>query len=308
MNLREHLRERGCPVCGSEDRSNVVHRASFDEEQLDDFAFASRKLPELMHLNLVRCPTCALVYASPAFTPEFLALAYERAAYDSGEEANYAARSYATLLPAIVRSLPKVQSALEIGAGNGAFLSELKRAGFQSVCGVEPSSAASGTAKPEVRDLIRQGVFCADDFPPASFDLLACFQTMEHLENPREICTSALTLLRPGGAICLVVHDYDSWVTRLLGRKSPIFDVEHQQLFSKSSIRYLLKSCGFERIEVRTIRNQYPLSYWFRLAPLSKSLKSAAIGILKAAHLDTAALTLDIGNLGVMAFKPETMT
>ncbi len=299
MNLREHLRERNCPVCGSADRSAVLHPANFNEAHLDQFAFASRKLPELMHLDLVRCPNCTLVYASPAFTPEFLSSAYGGAAYDSNDEAYFAARTYRGHIPAT----PNRSSALEVGTGNGAFLIELEKAGFENVCGVEPSSAAYDTAPPRIREFIRPGMFRAADFAPANVDLLACFQTMEHLEDPRELCTSALRLLKPGGAIYLITHDYDSWVTRLLGRKSPIFDLEHLQLFSKSSLRYLLESSGFERVEIRTIRNRYPLSYWFRLAPLPNAAKRLVIRALNATRIGRIPLALNIGNLAVTGYK-----
>ena len=299
MNLREHLRERNCPVCGSADRSTILHPANFNEANLDEYAFASRKLPELMHLDLVRCPTCTLVYASPAFTLEFLSSAYGGAAYDSNDEAYFAARTYASHLP----NLPTRNSALEVGTGNGAFLIELKKAGFENVCGVEPSSAAYSTARAQIREFIRPGMFRAADFPPASVDLLACFQTMEHLENPRELCASTLQLLKPGGAVYLITHDYDSWVTRLLGRKSPIFDVEHLQLFSKSSLRHLLESCGFERVQIRTIRNRYPLSYWFRLAPIPNSAKQFLIRLLNATRIGRIPLSANIGNLAVVGYK-----
>ena len=303
MNLREHLRERNCPVCGSADRSTILHPANFNEAHLDEYAFASRKLPELMHLDLVRCPTCTLIYASPAFTPEFLSSAYGGAAYDSNDEAYFAARTYASLIPYIKKSLPTRNSALEVGTGNGAFLIELKKAGFDNVCGVEPSSAAYNTAQPHIRESIRPGMFRAADFTSASIDLLACFQTMEHLEDPHELCASTLQLLKPGGAIYLITHDYDSWVTRLFGRKSPIFDVEHLQLFSKSSLRYLLESCGFERVEIRTIRNRYPLSYWFRLAPIPNSAKQFLIRLLHATRIGRIPLSLNIGNLAVIGYK-----
>lgn len=299
MNLSEHLRERNCPVCGSTARSTILHPANFDEAYLNEFAFASRKLPELMHLDLVLCPICTVVYASPAFTPEFLSSAYGGAAYDSNDEANFAARTYASGIPLT----PNRSDALEVGTGNGAFLIELKKAGFKNVCGVEPSSAAYNTAQPQIREFIRPGMFRAGDFAPASVDLLACFQTMEHLEDPRELCASTLQLLKPGGAIYLITHDYDSWVTRLLGRKSPIFDVEHLQLFSKSSLRYLLESCGFERVEIRTIRNRYPLSYWFRLAPLPSAAKRFLNRVLTGTRIGRIPLSLNIGNLAVTGYK-----
>ncbi|MFM7207119.1 MAG: hypothetical protein ACKO4T_10680, partial [Planctomycetaceae bacterium] len=83
---------RPCPVCSSGDDSRVFAKARYDLAALDGHAFASRKLPEYMHYRLVQCPTCDLVYASPAPSAEGLARAYDEAAFDSAEEARCAAR------------------------------------------------------------------------------------------------------------------------------------------------------------------------------------------------------------------------
>jgi SAM-dependent methyltransferase len=301
--LSRYLEERSCPVCGSRDQSRKVYRANFDESRLDEFAFASRKLPEFMHLSLVECPECRLLYASPALTPEFLAGAYCDAAYDSGEEADYAAATYANKLPAIVARIGRRDTALEVGAGNGAFLARLKEAGFSNVIGVEPSHAAAATADASIRESIRVSVFRSDEFSPGSFDLFACFQTLEHIREPRQLCEAAFRLLRPGGTIFLVVHDQASWVTRLAGERSPIFDIEHQQLFTRASLRYLLESCGFEQIEITTLRNRYPLGYWIRLLPLWSPLKRVLTAALRLAGLSKLPMSMNVGNLSAIGFK-----
>ena len=56
---------RPCPVCKSNSESNVFAKADFDLERLDEFAFASRKIPEYMHYRLLSCPVCDLLYATP---------------------------------------------------------------------------------------------------------------------------------------------------------------------------------------------------------------------------------------------------
>jgi SAM-dependent methyltransferase len=305
MNISRHLRERNCPLCGSADRSAVRYPANFDESKLDDFAFASRKLPELMHLSLVECPACELLYASPALTADFLAGAYEEASYDSTEEAQYAARTYAGELPRIVERIEELGTALEVGSGNGAFLAYLQGAGFRTVIGVEPSVAAAEKASAEVRGLIRLGMFDAKDFAQGSLSLFACFQTIEHVENPRELCEAAIGLLRPGGAIYLVGHDRESAVNRALGTRSPIFDIEHQQLFSKSSMRHLLERAGFTGVEIRPIRNRYPLSYWMKLLPVPRGLKQGAIRMLTGCGLGQRSVALNVGNLAAVGYRPR---
>jgi SAM-dependent methyltransferase len=304
MNISRYLRERNCPVCGSTDRSSVRYPANFDENKLDDFAFASRKVPEFMHLTLVECPGCHLLYASPSLTAGFLANAYQEASYDSTEEAQYAARTYARELPRIMNGrLPPSGTALEVGSGNGAFLAHLQKAGFASVIGVEPSLAAADKATPDVRPMIRLGMFDSSDFAPGSINLFACFQTIEHVENPRDLCEAALGLLSPGGAIYLIGHDRESLVNRAMGTRSPIFDIEHQQLFSKKSMRYLLEHTGFTGVEITSVRNRYPLSYWMKLLPVPLGLKKGLIRTLAATGMGRLSVALNVGNLAAVGYK-----
>jgi SAM-dependent methyltransferase len=304
MKISPYLRERSCPLCGSTDKSRVLYPANFDESSLNDFAFASRKLPELMHLTLLECPGCRLVYASPALTEEFLAGAYSQAAYDSSQEADYAAATYAGELPRIVRRLGQPGAALEIGAGNGAFLAHLRKAGFSSITGVEPSSAAAAKAPPDIFPLIRLGMFRAEDFEPSSLSLLTCFQTLEHVENPRQLSEAAFRLLRPGGAVYFVAHDRQSLVNKMMGTKSPIFDIEHLQLFSRESMRYMLEAAGFTGIEVTTLRNRYPLSYWTRLMPVPAPLKKGLLSALSASGVGKVTVALNVGNLAAVGYRP----
>jgi len=303
MDISRHLLDRQCPVCGSNDKSQVAYPARIDEDKLDAFAFASRKFPEYMHFQLVKCPVCSVLYASPALAPEFLASAYRDASYDSDEEAEYAAATYADQLDSILESLGDRGVALEIGAGNGAFLRHLRKAGFREVIGIEPSRQAADQADETIRPLIRLEMFQAGNFAPASISLISCFQTIEHLDDPRGLCSQAYQLLRPDGAIFLIGHDSGSWVTQMLGEKSPIFDIEHLQLFSTDSLRFLLAACGFDDIRIGTIRNRYPLAYWMKLLPAPAGMKRALVPLSRRLLVGKLPVSINIGNLYATGFK-----
>lgn len=297
-------RARPCPVCGSADESRVFAAPNYDLAQLGRHAFASRKLPEYMHYRLVQCPTCDLVYASPVPSAEGLAQAYDEAAFDSGDEARCAARTYGRLLGPILRRLPDRATAIDVGTGDGAFLEELAAAGFETVIGVEPSAAPIAAARPHVRPWIRHATFRESDFPAAAASLVACFQTLEHLPDPAAFCRSALRLLKPGGAVVFVGHDYRAAVNRLMGRRSPIFDIEHLQLFSRRSMAEMLQRSGFADVQVRPITNRYPLHYWLKLAPLPGFLKRAVYETAKATTLGGMQVPLPVGNIAAVGFKP----
>jgi SAM-dependent methyltransferase len=269
--------ERACPVCGSREAGRLFADSTIDLDRLDAFAFASRKLPEYMHPRLIDCG-CGLLYANPALAPEALGALYQTASYDSGEEARCAAATYSRQLLRVLPKLPDRDHSLDIGAGDGAFLEELLRLGIRNACGVEPSDAPVAAAKPAIRPLIRPGLFRPEDFPPSSFSLVTCFQTLEHVWDPMEIGRGALSLLKPGGAFAIVVHNRRSLSARILGLKSPIFDIEHLQLFCPRTARLLLESCGFRHVAVHALWNRYPLRYWVRLLPVPAALKNGLRG------------------------------
>jgi 2-polyprenyl-3-methyl-5-hydroxy-6-metoxy-1,4-benzoquinol methylase len=289
---------RTCPICG-QSNAVLVYDQKLDPAQLDEFAFASRKYPEYMHLRLVKCNTCALLYADPAPDTASLHHEYEKAAFDSSAEARCAAKTYLHYLPAAI----KPGSALDIGCGGGEFLEMLLTRGVEKIQGVEPSSEAAKTACDKVRDHIRVSMFNADDFAPESFDLVSSFQTLEHVSDPLKLVQGAHTLLKKGGAFYSVSHNCEGALNKALGTKSPIYDIEHLQLFSPGSLKKLLEAAGFSHVRIFPIWNSYPLVYWIRLAPLPLGLKKRLIQGLHYARLESLSFAAPVGNMGVLGIK-----
>lgn len=289
--------ERPCPMCGSADQSHVLAESNIDLGKLNRFAFASRKNPEYMHPRLIECPACHLLYGSPVLSAETLAAAYQDADFDSGAEAGYASATYAAEIRKIVSRLPDRNSALDIGTGDGAFLAQLLDLGFKDAVGVEPSEAPYSAAAPEIRARIRLGLFRAEDFESASFSLVTCFQTMEHVPDPLALVRAVHSLLKPGGAFVFVVHNRKAASARILGFRSPIFDVEHLQLFCPETARDLLKRGGYRDAHVAPLWNRYPLHYWMKLFPMPVGVKESVLRRAKDSRLGRTPVSLPAGNL-----------
>jgi SAM-dependent methyltransferase len=302
MNLT--WESRSCPLCGSTTEGKVIVESNLEPSRLTEFAFASRKLPEYMHSRMVECGVCGLLYGTPAVSSESGLDAYKEAAFDSGQESQFAAQTYAKLVAGQLNSIGSREKALDIGAGDGAFLGQLVQLGFRAITGVEPSAAPIACAKPAVRNMIRHDIFRARDFAGQRFDLVTCFQVMEHLWNPSELARDVYSILNPGGVFVTVTHNLRALSARLLGKKSPIFDIEHRQLFSKKTIRALLQRAGFTDVRVMPVWNRYPIHYWMRLAPLPQNLKKSLIAAVKQGPLATVACSLRAGNIAAVARKP----
>jgi len=297
------LEQRACPICDTRDTSRLFALPNVRVEALDRYAFASRKTPEYMHWRLSQCQGCDLLYADPAPRSDDLAMLYRQADFDSRREARLASKTYGRFLSRIVPRLPDRYGAVDIGTGDGAFLAELLAEGFEDVVGIEPSTAPIEAAEPAIRPLIRHDVFRADSFAPESLSLITCFQTIEHLSDPLSFCRHAWTALKPGGALFLIGHNRRAFSAKVLGRKSPIFDIEHLQLFSPRSMRCLLGSAGFARIATYPVLNRYPVGYWAKLFPFPASLKRRVLALLQSLPVGRLVIPLPAGNLAAIGYK-----
>jgi len=296
--------ERGCPLCGSARTARVFAESNIDPEGLTQFAFASRKLPEYMHPRLVDCADCGMLYGNPVLSEETLSNLYQGAAFDSQEESRLASFAYKRMLEKHCANLPDRKGAIDIGAGDGAFCERLVELGFSHVIGVEPSAAPIALAQAATRTMLAHKPFRAEDFMPDSASVISCFQVLEHLSDPLDIAVSALRILKRGGLFLAVVHNQRALSARVLKLKSPIYDIEHLQLFTRDSACKLLVKAGFKDVQARPVWNRYPLQYWMRLFPFPAGIKNSMISAVKASGLGGVRVSLPAGNIVLSGFKP----
>lgn len=259
--------ENLCPACLS--KGSLRYPEKLEDNLFNDLTFASRKRPELMHYDLFECENCKTLFTNRNVNLSQLLKNYEIAEYDSNVEAKYAARTYVKNLQ---KALPKFKgSILDIGAGDGAFLSAALGVLATSNLGIEPSIKA--IAKNDDNRVNIKNIAIEDLETNEKFDLVTCFQTIEHLNNPREFITNIKRFIKPGGYFAISCHNRLSLTNKILGEKSPIFDVEHLQVFTDQGIEKLFSGLNFKIVYSNKYRNKYPLSYWLKIAPVGEKIK-----------------------------------
>ena len=259
--------ENLCPACLS--KGSLRYPEKLEDNLFNDLTFASRKRPELMHYDLFECENCKTLFTNRNVNLSQLLKNYEIAEYDSNVEAKYAAKTYVKNLQ---KALPKFKgSILDIGAGDGAFLSAALGVLATSNLGIEPSIKA--IAKNDDNRVNIKNIAIEDLETNEKFDLVTCFQTIEHLNNPREFITNIKRFIKPGGYFAISCHNRLSLTNKILGEKSPIFDVEHLQVFSDQGIEKLFSGLNFKIVYSNKYRNKYPLSYWLKIAPVGEKIK-----------------------------------
>ena len=300
-------KSRRCPVCFDSNKNSVIfQKENIDKKKITSFTYASRKNPEFMCHEMVRCLNCDLVYVTAPPDKLKLSEAYHTADYDSSEEALDAAETYINHINEVVSKLNSKSKILEIGSGSGDFLYNLKKKGFTNLTGIEPSISAINSAHPEIKSHLQEGIFQVDNFQEMKYDLVCCFMTLEHVYDPREISESVNKILKKGGYFVMVVHNYRSLVNRILGKKSPIIDIEHMQLFSKKSIRLLLNNTNYQDIHIKAISNRYSINYWIRLLPIVSLIKKIFIKLLKVFNFDNVKININVGNMIVSGRKVDS--
>jgi SAM-dependent methyltransferase len=186
-------------------------------------------------------------------------------------------------------------------------LYNLKKKGFTDLIGIEPSISAINSAHPEIKSHLQEGIFQVDDFQEMNYDLVCCFMTLEHVYDPREISESVNKILKKGGYFVIVLHNYRSLVNKILGKKSPIIDIEHMQLFSKKSIGLLLNKTNYQDIQVKDLYNRYSINYWIRLSPIPNLIKNTFIKLLNKFNLGNFKIKINVGNIIVSGRKGDAI-
>ena len=141
--------------------------------------------------------------------------------------------------------------------------------------GLEPSLDAFRHANSKIKPVIKVDILHPKLFDRNTFDLIAAFQVFDHIPDPNRFLRVCHSFLKPGGILVLMNHDVDSLSAKLLGEKSPIFDIEHTFLYSQNTIRRILENHDFRVKKIYSPLAVFNLRYCLMLLPLPISIKNA---------------------------------
>lgn len=293
-----------CALCKSKQDLAVLYPASFEKKLISSHTFSARRTPDTRHYRIVRCKRCNLLFSSPIFPVSYIDKLYQKSTCTYAEQIPYAGKTYVNLFDTYIQALPKNPKILEVGCGNGFFLTLLRDKGIRDVWGIEPGLNMVKESPAWLKKRIRIDVFKKYQFPAQSFDVILSFHVLDHLTNPNLFVSESFRLLKPGGHMLIVAHDAQGISVRLFGEKSPIFDIEHIYLFDKKTLATLFKNHGFPSPIVFPVVNTYPLNYWLRMSGVPNLFKSIGGRILNFLGVSATAISFAGGNIGLVAHKP----
>jgi SAM-dependent methyltransferase len=223
--------------------------------------------------RLERCSVCTCVWLLAPPPPEEMGVHYDESYHRniaaSGEsDAGARWQKHRDLISQLKQS----GSILDIGCNSGGFLSTMNRSAWK-LHGIEIEPSMAQKAKQATGAEVFVGDVMKAPFPDESFDVITCFDVLEHVYEPRDMLMKVRAWLKPGGVFYTVLPNIDSWESRLFGGYWYGLELpRHLFHFSPTSLRYVMDSLGFEEVHLKTRTSYVELSLGYVYSTLLSKL------------------------------------
>jgi SAM-dependent methyltransferase len=149
---------------------------------------------------------------------------------------------------------------LDIGCGDGTFLLDARRAGWD-VSGTEMNTAIARAAGLRVwSDLEGAGEH-------APYSCITSWHSLEHMRSPKSTVETAARMLAPGGILLLAVPNAEGLQARAFGPRWLHLDVpRHLFHFGPRSLAALVEGAGLSVLWSRHMEVEYDLFGWSQSA------------------------------------------
>jgi SAM-dependent methyltransferase len=222
------------------------------------------------HFPVVQCRGCGLIYADEHFREEDLEAFYSGDYYQRAYVCHPAeidrkvAADYVRAFERVHRKLPEGGRLLDFGSARGTFLTELEQRGYGAqwrMEGVDINPDEIEMGRSRGLDL-RCGTLESQGYGPGTFDAVAAFSVLEHLQDPVATLGEIARVTRRGGRLLLIVPSGRCLIislallaNRLLGHRARsftdnVFHEEHIYYFTPETLTRLLEEVGFGVEEV----------------------------------------------------------
>lgn len=209
----------------------------------------------------VLCDTCRSLFVSPRPTEAALADYAERSEAVRFWSTHFYRQTAAARREKMFRPRAALAASLltnrggrvvDVGAGYGLFLQELRALGLADVVGIEPDARLAGICREEGFEVIERWV---EQLEPGlvQADLATCFEVIEHAFDPLSFLQGCARTLRPGGLLLLTTLTSGGFDLQVLWERSrSITPPQHINFPSLDGMRRLAGRAGLVVKELST--------------------------------------------------------
>jgi SAM-dependent methyltransferase len=240
---RPNNRDEGsCPICG--------HKSAHEWLRGPDRLHGRRET-----YILLRCSACSVVWLSQP--PKLAEMnlhytdAYHKLISAAGENSPHRWRDRLDALKQHKQS----GKILDLGCSSGGFLGFFRGNSWE-LYGIEMSADCAKRAEERTGAQVFVGDIPDAPFAPQSFDVITCFDVLEHLPEPLKVMVKVREWLKPDGIFFVQVPNIDSAEARVFGTYWHGLELpRHLFHYSPASLKFLAESVGLREVSLETRRN-----------------------------------------------------
>ncbi len=140
---------------------------------------------------------------------------------------------------------------LDVGCGNGYFLTEAKKRGW-NVHGTEYSTALVETCEAKGIEMFH-GALSDETFTSVAFDVVVSIEVIEHINHPRDEMRLIASKLRTGGLFFCTTPNFNALSRFLLKDQYNIISYpEHLAYYTPKTLTALMRLHGLKKKRVHT--------------------------------------------------------
>ena len=203
-----------------------------------------------MGCDIVKCPKCGIVYAkcrlNESGLPKYWGDYLSRIHVHDPEAVEKRNKMYQIDYAFSSQFVPSGK-VLDVGCGNGSFMSVYEQHGY-NVVGVEYGKEAADTA--EKQHSVRYGVFDEMDFGEEKFDLVIFRGVLQYVPYPKKYIEKAISLLSSGGYLFITAQPNMNSLAFRLFRKmftQPVTGADFIG-YTESTLSSYLQSVGLQKV------------------------------------------------------------
>ena len=140
-------------------------------------------------------------------------------------------------------------SVLEVGCGTGCFMQSLVQRGF-SIVGLELNEAAVNVCRSKGLTVWNELLEQHQGNHRNRYDVICCFQVLEHVYDVHSFITCCLECLKPGGRLIVAVPNNNPWYFKYDQRHLLNLPPHHSGLWNKESFESLPRFFNLTLIQI----------------------------------------------------------
>lgn len=255
------LENTGCAVCGADNSTPFV-----EAQNTHGSHFLSGE-----RFTLVKCKSCGLVYVNPRPSQAEIKKYYASDYYVSGAGIKVSLERLLTNYflnkkKNLVRSFKKNGKILDVGCGDGRFISLFASDKKWNAYGIEPNPGGSDISKRRSKAVILNMELSECRFPEADFDVITMWHVLEHVYEPNWLLLDIKRILKEDGIFIVAVPNTNGIGFRLVKRNWFHLDApRHIYHYNPRTIKKILDKNGFSILKIIYPVTEYPLDLYHSL-------------------------------------------